>query len=1544
MTGGIGGFGAATAAWFEGAFEAPTPVQRDAWAAIGRGEHALIVAPTGSGKTLAAFLSAIDRLAHEAPGESAGVRVLYVSPLKALGVDVEKNLRAPLAGIQAAAERLGGDVRVPSVGVRTGDTPQHERRRLATHPPDLLITTPETLAIQLTSGARRTLAGVEVVIVDEIHALAGTKRGADLALALERLDALAGGRVQRVGLSATVRPREEVARFLGGDRPVTIVAPTSGKLLDLRVAVPVEDLGDLRGEGGTVWPKVEEAITDEVLAHRSTIVFVNSRRVAERLTARLNEIVADRIDAETLAPSEVRPLARVGPGGEPDASEPVEGVDFVRPSRPDAPVPGGLAAIYASSANQTGGADPILARAHHGSVSKEERLVIESQLKSGELRCVVATSSLELGIDMGEVDLVVQLATPPSVASGLQRVGRAGHQVGEASRGVVFPQHRTDLLHAAVVAERMVDGRIEAVRVLRNPLDVLAQHTVAVVAALESVQADEWFRTVIRSAPFATLPRSAFDAVLDLLAGRYPSDRFAGLRPRLVWDRVTGILTPRPGAGRLAMTSGGTIPDRGLFGVFLAGEGAGRRVGELDEEMVYESRVGDVFALGTTSWRIQEITHDRVVVVPAAGAPGRVPFWKGDTLGRPAELGEAIGAYTRELVDLRQRDPDGAERMLAAGGLDRLATRNLVALVDAQREATGVVPDDRTLLVERFLDELGDWRIVLHSPYGLPVHAPWALAVGARIQERFGVDASAVAGDDGIVLRLPDTGVDPPGAELFRFDDADELAGVVASRVSDSALFASRFRECAARALLLPQPDPRRRAPLWQQRRRAAQLLDVAADYPDFPILLETARECLQDVYDLPALQQLARRIGERRVRIVETRTELPSPYAQALLFGYVGEFMYEGDQPLAERRAAALALDPRLLTELLGDTGFRDLFDADLLVGVERELQHLGPERRRHGIEGVADLLRELGPLTTDELAARLDPEDADEDADAPLGPEVAAALAAALEAAGRVIRVELHGRERWAAVEDAARLRDGLGTVLPGGIPPAFLEPVADPLGDLVGRFARTHGPFLLERLIDAYGVEATRADETLQRLARTGRVVHGEFTPGVSGLEWADADVLDRVRRRSLAALREQIEPVEPRQLARFLPEWQRVGPAAGGLSGVDGVLEAIEHLEGVRVPASALESLILPARVRDYRPALLDELTAAGEVVWAGAGELAGDGWISLHLADSAGLTLPLPEPVELGSLEQEVLAVLGSGGGYFFRPLAEAVGSLDDAALEAALWKLVWAGLVGNDTLAPVRALVAGGGAHRPKPRTPRVRGGVRRLPRPEMPARGGAPTAAGRWSALPVPDAEPTARAIALGETLLERYGVVTRGAVAQEGPVGGFELVYRTLSRLEEAGRVRRGYFVDGLGAAQFAAPAVVDRLRAQGPTGAIALAATDPANPYGAALPWPASPDGVTSRPARKAGAFVVLVDGALVCFVERGGRTVLVFDEEPAAFALAADALADLVLGGGAGRIRIERANGRFVLGTPTGRALEAAGFRESPQGLRLAARPG
>jgi ATP-dependent Lhr-like helicase len=1544
-------FSAATQAWFDGAFAAATAAQEGAWDAIADGAHTLVVAPTGSGKTLAAFLSALDRLAALPMPEDPmrRCRVLYVSPLKALAVDVERNLRAPLAGIRQASIRLGLPQPDITVAMRSGDTSTDERRQFARHPTDILITTPESLFLLLTSSAREALRGIDTVIVDEVHSVCATKRGAHLALSLERLDAILDQPAQRIGLSATVRPLDEVATFLSGGRPVTVVAPPVDKTFDLTVVVPIEDMsslgeltGDLSGAAAgaerraSIWPHVEERVLDLIEAHRTTIVFANSRRLAERLTARLNELEDERRDNVS-----------------DDAG--------VRP--PPAQLMG------QSGAGRPAVGPQVVARSHHGSVSREQRQLVEEELKAGQIPAVVATSSLELGIDMGAVDLVIQVEAPPSVASGLQRVGRAGHQVGAVSRGVIFPKYRGDLVECAVVAERMRAGAIESMRYPRNPLDVLAQHIVAMVA-MDRLTVAEVAEIVRQAAPFSGLPDSALDAVLDMLAGRYPSDAFAELRPRLIWDRVTGELTARRGAQRLAVTSGGTIPDRGLFGVFLAsGDGPGRRVGELDEEMVYESRVGDVFLLGSSSWRIEDITHDRVLVTPAPGEVGRMPFWKGDSPGRPVELGRALGAFQREVAT---SEPEVAQARARAAGLDEWGTANLLTYLADQRAATGQLPDDRTILVERFRDELGDWRLVVHSPFGAPVNAPWALAVGARLRERYGLEAQSMHSDDGIVVRLPDSDAQPPGADLVVFD-ADEIEAMVTAEVGGSALFASRFRECAARALLLPRRDPRRRTPLWQQRQRANQLLSVASEFGEFPIVLEAMRECLQDVFDVPGLTDLMRQLAARQVRVVEVETPVASPFARSLLFGYVGMFLYEGDAPLAERRAQALSLDSTLLAELLGSTDLRELLDPAAITTTEAELQRLAADWRVSGVDAVHDLLRVVGDLLSDEAMARgATPQEL-----------------AQLEETRRAIRVRIAGEERWLAIEDAGRVRDALGVALPVGVPETFTESVRDPLGDLVARYARTHAPFLAEDVAARFGLGTAVTRSVLERMRATGRIVLGDFRvdrapasgPGHGGREWCDAEVLRTIRRRSLAALRREIEPVPPAELARFLPAWQGLGRSS--TRGVDGLLRTVEQLAGVPLPASALETLVLPSRVVDYTPGWLDELTLAGEVVWAGAGSLTNhDGWVVLAPAEVADLLLPVPDSDTLEPLHRALLDALDGEQALFYRALADraaatGVDGVDDSTIAAAIWDLVWAGWLTNDTLGPLRSFLGASRstAHSRRPRSPRGRyaryarlaAGPGSAAGRAAAARMAPPAMAGRWSRLPQAVTDSTRRAVALADVLLDRYGIVTRGAVIAEGVSGGFSAVYPVLKAAEESGRVRRGYFVEGLGAAQFAVPGAIDRLRSRPdgsredtPPAAIVLAATDPANPYGAALPWPDRPASIEAelsaggadaarsagtpgrrghQPARKAGALVVLVDGACAIYIERGGRTLLSFTDEPGVLQPAADALALAVRDGALGRLSVERADGAAVVASPLGDALEAAGFRPTPRGLRL-----
>ncbi|MEI7065197.1 ATP-dependent helicase [Dickeya chrysanthemi] len=1577
-----GQFTAATLEWFVSTFGTPTAVQDAAWTAIGGGHHSLVIAPTGSGKTLAAFMHAIDRLFIEqtetftpapenARRPATKTRVLYISPVKALGADVQRNLSLPLQGIMQERQRRGDANVVLTVGLRTGDTTVAERARLVRSPPDILITTPESLFLMLTSRAREALRDVSTIIIDEIHAVAGTKRGSHLALSLERLDALLETPAQRIGLSATVRPVERVAEFLGGERPVIVVAPPSMRHLDVRIVVPVEDMSNIpehepsdnagNGRPGSIWPHVEASILDQVLSRRSTIVFANSRGVAERLTARLNETYAARL---------------AGTGQTPSTG------DDHPPTQ------------YESSAGSTqaraDGVAATIARSHHGSVSKEHRAEIEQALKSGELRCVVATSSLELGIDMGLVDLVIQVSAPPSVASALQRVGRAGHQVGGISTGLVYPRTRREVIDSTVIVDAMLSGRIEAIAPPRNPLDVLAQQTVAAVA-MEPLDVDAWYATVRRAAPYLTLPRTAFDATLDMLAGRYPSDDFSGFRPRLIWDRETGQLSARPGAQQLAVTSGGTIPDRGMFSVVLpeGEERAGsRRVGELDEEMVYESRVNDVITLGATSWRIQEITRDQVVVTPAPGRSARLPFWRGDGIGRPAELGEAIGTFLRQLeLDISGADGTplpgpGTQTQLETIGLDGNAIGNMLALVFEQRAATGVLPTDRTLIIERCHDELGDWRLILHSPYGRRVHEPWALAIAQRIRERWKIDPAVVSSDDGIVARLPDTGR-VPGAELFLFDP-DKLRRTVTVAVGGSALFAARFRECAARALLLSRRTPGRRSPLWQQRLRAGQLLEIAQGYPEFPILIETARECLQDVYDLDALDKVMGRLNTGTIQLVDVTTEVPSPFAADLLFGYVAQFMYETDAPMAERRASMLALDSALLGELLGQVELSELL-AQVMDQLDQELQRLAAGYRAKGKEGVADLLRELGPLCTQDVVARLDNE-ADE----------AATFLSSLEAERRIILVRIGAREHWASIEDAGRLRDALGVALPDGLPAAFLETTVEPLRGLLARFARTRGPFTTDDAASAFGLGVSVAAATLQQIIEQGKLLSCHFgikrsakSPSLVSRdagplaqhEWVSDEVFQRLRIRSLQAAREATQPVPRQAYTRLLLERQGLvtdaslsvavkgwNPARGALEGQEGVLQVIEQLAGLQLPASVWERQILPARVRDYASDMLDGLLSSGTVLWSGHGKLGNDdGLVALHLQEFAPETLSMAAHAsvapDMSPLQHAILELLSDGGAYFVRQLVTQVqiklvrdypdrhdspDVLSDN-LHTALWDLVWAGCITNDTWTPLRALAQVAQQPRPRALSSRRRRGLRGLPSAAVSdafhSGLNAATLAGRWSLIrtdPLPD---TVQALAWTEGLLDRYAVVTRNVTVYENVPGGFSALQPVFRGMEDTGRVIRGRFVLGLGAAQFAERTTVDRLRElaeQTPSvpSPVALSAVDPGNPFGTILPWPSHVS--LMRPARRAGALVVIDGGHLVLYLPQGGRQLFTYiDPDDAAqtevIAAALAALSTALSRDRRNRFTLELVNGVPVRMSKLAPALKVIGFSSAPKGL-------
>jgi ATP-dependent Lhr-like helicase len=1607
----LSSFSAPVRRWFEQAFDAPTPAQTKAWPAIAAGENVLLSAPTGSGKTLAAFLWALDRLsagpAEASAGTSAapdgaaadrspGTRVVYVSPLKALAYDIERNLRTPLRGI--GADHV-------SVGIRTGDTPQRERAAMARKPPDILITTPESLYLILTSQARAMLDNVEAVIVDEIHAVAATKRGSHLALTLERLQAhvrahgsaanahdraVADGReLQRIGLSATQNPLEEIGRYLVGPRrQVSIVDAGHRKQLDLRIEVPVESMSEPNGPtdpnrdplepvaGGestrsSIWPAIYPELLELVRAHNSTIVFVNNRRSAERVALRLNELAAKERESET------EMSASAGSGVRDESSR-----SFV-----DGP---GSAAGGERPGADSRPAPVEIARAHHGSLAREERTKVEELLKAGELPCLVATSSLELGIDMGAVDLVLQIESPKSVARGLQRIGRAGHGVDEVSRGRIFPKFRGDLLECAVVARRMHEGLIEPTVVPRNALDVLAQQIVAIAAASEPAKAGpskkadavneqaqesvaggvsvhDLHALVTSSYSYSELSMELLENVLDMLDGRYPSKEFGELRARIVWDRVGGTIRSRKGSRQLAVANAGTIPDRGLYAVTLPD---GRRVGELDEEMVYEARPGQAFLLGASTWRIEEIGRDRVIVTPAPGAPGAVPFWKGDTVGRPKELGEAIGAFSRWAIEQQpetlQRDYD----------LDERAARNLLAYLREQQDATRVLPSERTIVLERFRDEIGDWRLCVLSPFGGRVHAAWSLALSARIRERMGLEADAIASDDGIVLHLPDLDADdaealPSIAELIMLEPA-EVEAAITAELGGSALFGARFRENASRALLIPRAYPGKRTPLWQQRLKAQNLLEVARRYADFPIVLETYRECLRDVLDVPGLQELLRALHTREISLVEVETPTASPFASSLLFDYVATYMYEGDTPSAERRAAALSLDRDLLRELLGQEELRELLDPDALARVEDDLQHRSEITRATGRDGLHDVLRHVGDLNEDEVAERV------------FQGVDAAPLLAELQRERRAIRLRVGGEQRWVAADEAGLYRDALAAAPPGGLPEAFLQDVSDALRVLVARYARTHGPFTSEELRERYGVDASAV---LRELERDGDVVRGELRPAGTGREWCDVEILRRLRRASLAALRKEIEPTDQRSLAAFLPSWQGVDRHSGAGAGVDRLREVLVPLQGLALPAEIWERDVLPRRTGAYSQTWLDSLCASGELVWVGAGPLGRSGRVALYFRDDAPLIGP-PAGAERRSAAAgsppdgpehdrseigRLRARLAQSPCFFSDLLAEL--DLPAEGLREALWDLVWAGEATNDAWAPLRAPRLALARARPQHRT-----SVRRFDRSKIGQRrtGAQSQVQGRWS-LTEPifragsrDASGPERRRALAELLLERYGILTREQVLAEGVKGGFAMLYETLCNLETLGVCRRGYFVEGMGGAQFALPGAVERLRAVRSStargvsgssgvgvgeGALVIAAADPAQPYGAALPWPKR-DGQERRPARVAGAYVVMVADRPALYVERGGRGLLTLAESSRAAAgeagfgagagreadvvgEALQALAEAVRSGRVGKLALERIDGKPAIASELAGTLLELGFHCGPRRLTLSA---
>ncbi len=1552
-----------TAEWFKAVFEGPTAPQIEGWPAIARGESTLILAPTGTGKTLTAFLWCLNKLMLGEPS-GPGCKVLYLSPLKALAADVERNLRSPLAGIANMARQRGTAVRMPEISVRTGDTSPKERARFLRHPGDILITTPESLYLMLTSNASEQLRTVETVIIDEIHALVPSKRGAHMAMSLERLEALVaasrpGGRLQRIGLSATQRPLEEVARFLGGAesgenrrqlagenvttpvtdallvanpegevpaalmevardeetaasggprfRPVTIVNAGARKVLDLRVEVPVEDMAKLgeiqdipsgpasQGPKRTsIWQSIHPRLLEIIRERTSTLIFVNARRVAERLAGAINDL----------------------------AGEPI-------------------------------------ARAHHGSLAAAQRSEIEELLKAGRIRALVCTSSLELGIDMGAIDLVIQIEAPPSVASGMQRIGRAGHQVGMPSNGIIFPKYRADLVACAAVTRAMHEGHVEATRFLRNPLDVLAQQMVAIIAKpplppepdkprgkrKPTILTDEEVEEVgisygallalVRgTANYAALSQAVFDGVLDMLAGRYPSDEFAELRPRITWDRTTNWLTPRQGVKKIAILNGGTIPDRGLYGVFLAGTGGKPvRVGELDEEMVFEQRTGDTFILGASTWRVEEITHDRVLVSPAPGDPGKMPFWHGDQAGRPIEFGRRIGALVRGLREMPRSV--AVTTLTSDHDLDPKAAENVMRYLADQELASGQVPDDRTIVIERVRDELGDWRVCCLTPFGSKIHAPWAMAVTARIRANGGPEVETMWSEDGFVLRFPESD-EPPSTDHLLLEP-EEAAELVLRQLGSTALFAAKFRESASRALLLPRRRADGRTPLWQQRKRAYDLLAVASRYASFPILLEAYRECLRDVFDMPALMEIMRAIGNRGLRVHTVDTRTPSPFAAALLFSYVANYIYDGDAPLAERRAQALSIDQDQLRELMGDADLRELLDLNAIEETEEQLQCLADTYRARTMDGVHDLLLKLGDLRRDELLARC------------VSPEIALS-AERLRKSLRILEVSIAGEKRLIAVEDAGRYRDALGVPLPPGLPTAFQVAVPDASLDLLRRYARTHGPFTTADAATRFRLASETVEAVLNRLVQNGRIVEGNFRPGGTHREWCDHEVLRTIRRRSLARLRKEIEPVEQSTLARLFTRWQGVVQPRRGL---DALLDVIENLQGAPIPASMLESEVLPARLYGYRSADLDTLIAAGEVVWCGLEPIGErDGRVALYLSEKLPLLWPVgrpitAEPSPTTERESKIVDYLRARGASFFQDIHEATGGGYPGETLDSIWNLVWRGLLTNDALHALRAYGERTTSDRGRNAKParRVHNQTGFRSRRTTP-----PTAQGRWSLNEVAfaaDRSATEWSHAIAHQLLTRYGVVFRETAHAEGLPGGFSAIYDVMKALEESGRVRRGYFAADLGAVQFAMPAAVDLLRSLRvprdgeKSETLMLAATDPANPYGSLLKWPTGGD-ATSSLTRSVGARVVLSDGVLLAYLRRGNPSLQVFlpDDEPAR-SQASRALAEFLVdrAQGEGGMLVTSINGVAVAESFMARTLLESGFVAAPMGFNV-----
>ncbi|HEX6533255.1 MAG TPA: DEAD/DEAH box helicase [Gemmatimonadaceae bacterium] len=1530
------------AAWFAETFGGASEPQRLGWPAIETGAHTLILAPTGTGKTLAAFLWELNQLIVRGAAEPLpnAVQILYISPLKALGNDIHRNLERPLAELRARFERAGEPFPEIRVAVRTGDTPAAARARMTRKAPHILITTPESLAIMLTAPKGRGMfALTRAVIVDEIHAVAGTKRGAHLALSLERLEALCEAPPQRIGLSATQRPLDEVARYLGGCtppaddgappefRPVTIVDCGLVKRMELSVVSPVPDLGDV---GGSVWPAVAELVLGHIRRARTTLVFVNNRAQAERIAARVNALAGEE-----------------------------------------------------------------LARPYHGSLARERRLALERALKAGELPALVTTSSLELGIDIGSVDLVLQLQSPKRVSAALQRVGRAGHSLGEASRGVLVPTHRDDLVESAAIVGAMREGDVEPTRVPQNTLDVLAQVLVA-MASVEDWTSAAMLRLVRGAYPYHRLARAAFDEVLGMLSGKYASDLAAELEPRLTWDRIGDRVSGSRASRLVATISGGTIPDRGLYTVNLPDR---TRLGELDEEFVHESRVGDVFQLGSATWRIGAIEHDRVVVTPAPGAPARMPFWHGEFSTRSPELSRRVGALRRELARAGADDVAIDAELAERYACDPAAARSLREYVAEQRAATGIVPDDRTILIEHFRDEMGAVRVIVHSVFGGRVNAPWGMALAQRVRETLGrgdeargADVQVLATDDGIMLRLPDLGAPPPVHALLGLS-ADEAERRVVDEVGATSLFGARFRMSAARALLLPRGSPRRRMPLWLQRLKAGDLLEVVRRFPSFPILVETYREVLRDAFDLESLREVLDAIAAGRVTVRTVETPQASPFAASLQFGFVMDWMYADDTPRAERRAALLSVDRTLLGEVMGEEESDD-DTAHALAELLAERRGTAPGRRARSADELAHLLDRAGDLSVEELRERVAEPEARGSAVDPLEELLASARAVAIPFATpggvewRVVLAESYptyaaafGAERVARVRVGRALEErAAGDVLPAALATPVLEPRAA-RREILARFLALAGPITVSEVRARYGWGARWIEARLTEWERTGRLVCARFRRGVTATEWCSRRIAERARRRALAALRRQIQPVELPAFASFLQHWQHVDPRER-LDGPDGLEIVLHQLAGAPRPAEGWERDYLPARLGSYDPGWLSRLGASGQVMWAGDARADASGALVLAAVrffprGEGALWLPEMVDAPLGDAAVLVRETLERMGASFVADLQASTG-LAMLPVRDALRELVAAGIVTNDTVeamrevARLRPLPARGGRDEPDPTrwlpstfTPspgrpvvQRRPSARRLPkwrRPDLP--GPASGWVGRWSLVRPARGAPGGswgvlapeeeRAEAIARRWLERYGVVTRDWWRRERPAVSWRAIYRELRRLELRGEVRRGYFVEGLSGAQFALPDAVERLRAARDEGSdaplVVLAASDPANPY--SLPLESVPRTTLTRP-RGHGALLVTRAGVVLVSAEGRGRRVHVADGlAPAEVTAAAGALGEhlrraAALAQGARRrdAKIEAIDGAPAIESAHVPAFRAAGWRLEPDGLR------